>query len=202
MASSLSRARKTGAAAGLIALAALFGAAPASAHDALAYSSPAAGQTITSNPGEVSITLTNPPNMATEGASVLTVTAPDGHVVSSGEITVDGATLSTAADIDHEGTHTVEWQALSADGHPIEGNFSFTFASEAQSSPAVTEAAANTAPPTSEPSAEATPETDQASETEAWNTAWMIAAGAAVMVAVLGILFYLTRRRNKGRNQA
>ena len=86
MAFSLRRARTTAALTASLALAALLGVAPAQAHDALASTSPTDGQTIATNPGKVSITLTNPPTTGIPGSNILTVTAPDGHVVSSGEV--------------------------------------------------------------------------------------------------------------------
>ncbi|RKO21790.1 copper resistance protein CopC [Pseudarthrobacter phenanthrenivorans] len=192
-----------------LALAAFFGAAPAQAHDALASTSPTDGQTITTNPGKVSITLTNPPNTGIPGSNVLTVTAPDGHVISSGEVTVEGATLSTAAEIDHDGKHTVQWRAVSADGHPIEGTFSFTYTPEAAASaapsaatPSATATAATSAAAAPAPSAAATEAaTDPAAQTEPANPAgWVI--GAVVLLAALAGLIYFLRRRNKAGTTA
>ena len=204
MAFSLRRARTTGALTAALALTALLGTAPARAHDALASTSPADGQTVTANPGKVSITLTNPPTTGIAGSNILTVTAPDGHVVSSGEVTVEGATLSTDADIDHEAKHTVQWRAVSADGHPIEGTFSFTFAPEAaasaepsNASPSATASAATSAAAAVEPSQAATEAaTVSADQTEPANPAgWVI--GAVVLLAALAALVYFLRRRNK-----
>lgn len=205
MAFSLRRARITGALTAMLALAALAGAAPAQAHDALASTSPADGQTVTSNPGKVSITLTSPPTTGIAGANVLTVTAPDGHVVSSGDVTIEGATLSTTADVDHPGKHTVAWRAVSADGHPIEGNFSFTYAAEveaatpsAAASPASTTAAAAPEPSAQATDAAATPVSQTGS---AVPTGWLVAAGV-IIVGLVGALIYLIRRRNKAENGA
>ena len=203
MAFSLRRARLTGALTATLAIAALT-AAPAQAHDALASTSPADGQTITTNPGEVSITLTNPPTTGVPGANVLTVTAPDGHVVSSGDVTVNGSTLSTAADIDHDGEHTVQWRAVSADGHPIEGIFSFTYAPEgaetdkasaAATSPAAAPTQAAPASPT-EAAATAANQSEPAN-----NTGLLTAAGAVIVVLAIAVA-YLLRRRNTTNDQA
>lgn len=199
MSFSLRRARMTGAALAALALTALLGAGPAQAHDALASSNPADGQTITTNPGKVSITLTKAPNTELPGSNIIKVTAPDGHVVSTGEITVDGPTLSIEADIDHPGKHTVEWRAVSADGHPIEGTFSFTYAGaedEATTAPATT--ATNTSATAATPSASATgqPDTAQTASTGSENTGLLIGAGA-VIVVLAGVVIYLLSRRNK-----
>ncbi|WP_074713619.1 copper resistance protein CopC [Arthrobacter alpinus] len=104
---SFRHAQKIGALATALALASLLAAEPAQAHDALAPSSPSNGDTVTTNPGKVSITLTKAPNTELPDTSLIKVTAPDGHVISTGEVTADGPTLSIAADIDHPGEHTV-----------------------------------------------------------------------------------------------
>lgn len=209
MKSSLRRARTAGALAALLALSAVAGTAPAQAHDALASSSPANGQTITTNPGKVSITLSNAPDTRLPGSNTIKVTAPDGHVVSAGEPTVDGNTLSTDADIDHPGKHTVEWRAVSADGHPIDGTFSFTYtpdeaaASEGtghtegagthqeSSAPATAPAAAAATTPAPEAQA-ATPAAAQSAN----NTGLFIGLGAVLLVLV-AVGAYLIGRRTK-----
>jgi methionine-rich copper-binding protein CopC len=203
---SLRRARMTGTLTAILALTALAGTAPAQAHDALASTSPAEGQTITTNPGKVSITLNNAPNTQLKGSNIIKVTAPDGHVVSTGDLTVDGATLTTAADIDHPGEHTVEWRAVSADGHPIEGKFTFTFAGadEHASSEAATAAAQATTPPSvTTPTAAATetqaPETQAATPASSQtpdNTGLFIGIGAVLLILV-AVGAYLIGRRGK-----
>ena len=209
MKSSLRRARTAGALAALLALSAVAGTAPAQAHDALASSSPANGQTITTNPGKVSITLTNAPDTRLPGSNTITVTAPDGHVVSAGEPTVDGNTLSTEADIDHPGKHTVEWRAVSADGHPIDGTFSFTYTPEeagASEGTGHSEGAGthqeSSAPATAPAPAAATtpaPETQAAtpaSAQSAGNAGLFIGLGAVLLVLV-AVGAYLIGRRTK-----
>lgn len=80
---------------------------------------------MTTNPGKVSITLTKAPNTDLPGSNIIKATAPDGHVISSGEVTVEDATLTAAAEIDHPGQHKVEWRTVSADGHPIDGTVTY-----------------------------------------------------------------------------
>ncbi|WP_104141358.1 copper resistance CopC family protein [Arthrobacter sp. ZGTC131] len=202
MISSVRRATAAGTLAAALTFAAFLGAAPAQAHDALASTSPTDGQSITTNPGKVSITLNNPPNTQLKGSNIIKVTAPDGHVVSSGEPSVDGATLTTKAEIDHPGKHTVAWRAVSADGHPIEGTFTFTYAgtedhassAAATTSPATPSAAASAA---STPETAATSPVTQAAEpavqTETNNTGWLIGAGV-VILAIAALVYVLTRR--------
>jgi methionine-rich copper-binding protein CopC len=204
---SLRRARTAGALAALLALSAVAGTVPAQAHDALASSSPANGQTITTNPGKVSITLTNAPDTRLPGSNSIKVTAPDGHVVSAGEPTADGNTLSTDADIDHPGKHTVEWRAVSADGHPIDGTFSFTDTPEPGASEGTGHAegtgthegsAATTAPAAAAattPSPEAQAATPAAAQS-ADNAGLFIGLGAVLLVLV-AVGAYLIGRRTK-----
>jgi methionine-rich copper-binding protein CopC len=184
-----------------LALAVVGGTAPAQAHDALASTSPADGTTITTNPGKVSITLTNAPDTRIPGSNVIKVTAPDGHVVSKGDVTVEGATLTVAAEVDHDGKHTVDWRAVSADGHPIEGTFSFTYTpaggdthspAATESSPAATGSttqAATPAPATESPApASAQPAQD--------NTGLFFGIGAVLLILV-AVGAYLIGRRIK-----
>jgi methionine-rich copper-binding protein CopC len=198
----LRRARVAGALSAVLALTVLAGTVPAQAHDALASTSPAEGQTITTNPGKVSITLNNPPNTQLKGSNIIKVIAPDGHTVSTGDISVDGATLSIAADIDHPGKHTVQWRAVSADGHPIDGSYTFTYAAEGETH---SEAAT---PATSAASAPATTAGQtQAAETQASapassqtpdNTGWFIGIGAVLLVLVAVGAYLLGRRAKAG----
>lgn len=183
---SFRRAQKIGALTAALALASLLAAGPAQAHDALASSNPNNGDTVTTNPGKVSITLTKTPNTDLSGSNIIKVTAPDGHVVSTGEVTADGPTLSIAADIDHPGEHTVEWRTVSADGHPIDGKFAFTYAE------AGTSAAA--APTTAVADNTGQAAAARAEETEPDNTVWFI-AGGIVLLALIGIGAYALGRR-------
>ncbi|MBO1268679.1 copper resistance CopC family protein [Arthrobacter cavernae] len=202
MSFSLRRARMTGAAFAALALTALLGAGPAHAHDALASSNPAGGQTITTNPGKVSITLTKAPDTKLPGSNIIRVTAPDGHVVSTGDITEDGATLSIDADIDHPGKYTVDWRAVSADGHPIEGTFSFTYAGaeDATSAPASPAASTTPAAPSSSASASEQPASTPTAQTSPDNTGLLIGTGA-IILGLVAVVIYLLTRRNKARTK-
>ena len=193
----------SGAAAAALALGLLAGAAPAQAHDALASTSPAAGETVTANPGKVSITLTNAPDTGLPGSNIITVTAPDGHVVSSGDVRAEGSTLSVDAAIDHDGEHTVEWRAVSADGHPIDGTFTFTYAGAGSHGPEETSTAAATtepSPTSAAPSpAPATESPAAASATSGQdNTGLFIGIGAVLLVLVAAGAYFIGRRAKGG----
>lgn len=195
---SLRRARAAAAMTALLALTAVAAPAPAQAHDALASTSPSDGQTITENPGKVSITVSEAPDTRLPGSNSIKVTAPDGHVVSTGEITADGPTLSTDADIEHTGKYEVAWRAVSADGHPIDGTFSFTYApaaggSHSESAAPSTAAATVTTAAAAAPGAEAAV---PASAQTADNTGLIIGI-AAVLLVLMAVGGYFIGRRTK-----
>jgi copper resistance protein C len=188
----------------LVLILALFvGTAPARAHDSVVSTAPSDGATVTANPGKVSVTLSAEP-LASEGlkTSRIEVTAPDGHVVSSGDVTIDGATLTIDADIDHEGEHTVAWRSVSADGHPVEGTFAFTYAPEAPAAHASASAAATSAAPaagtgTAQATGEGTPTADAepaAATGSGSGTGAFIAGGLILLAAVAAAAFLIGRK--------
>jgi len=198
---SLPRVRTFGALTAALALTVLAGTAPAQAHDALASSNPADGATLTTNPGKVSITLTKAPTTGVPGSNTIKVTAPDGHVISGEEVTVQDATLSVDADIDHEGKHVVEWRAVSADGHPIEGTFSFTYApagGDTHSPAATTSAPVAPSPSTTQASASEGP-APASSQSSGENTGLFIGIGAVVLVLVALGAYLIGRRAKTGK---
>lgn len=203
-----------------LSLAGLLGAAPAQAHNSLVSTSPAEGETITEDPGTVSLTLTGEPQGG-DGVttSIIEVTAGDGHASSSGEVTVDGATISTDVSLEHEDDYTVEWRTVSADGHPIEGSYSFTYdpAGEPVATSEATPSAgdesgqpedgdahadADTADETSVDDNTGEPETVDAapaSQDEGTGTGMIIAVAAVVVILAAGAA-YLFGRRNGTKN--
>ncbi|HJP76819.1 MAG TPA: copper resistance CopC family protein [Pseudonocardiaceae bacterium] len=105
---------------------AVFGfATPALAHNVLVGSSPASGASVATGPGTVSLTFDAPVQF---GANTLTVIGPDGqHWEKSGNATVNGDSVSTAvAPLGPAGVYKVGYRIISADGHPVSGEVSFT----------------------------------------------------------------------------
>lgn len=184
---SFRRAQKIGALATALTLASLLTAGPAQAHDALSSSSPSNGDTVTTNPGKVSITLTKAPSTDLPGSNIIKVTAPDGHVISSGEVTLEDATLSTTAEIDHPGEHKVEWRTVSADGHPIDGTFTFTYAEPGAAGTSTT------------PAADATEQATVAVAQEGNDISilWLFAGGVLILAIVILGAFALGQRKKK-----
>jgi len=100
-------------------------ATPAYAHDVLTGSTPADGASVAVGPSEVTLTFNAPVQF---GANRLTVTGPDGQQwQTTDNATVDGDSVSTTvAPLGPAGEYTVGYRIISADGHPVSGEVTFT----------------------------------------------------------------------------
>ena len=103
-------------------LLALVLASPASAHPRYKTSNPASGAEVSSPPGEVYVEFTEP---ITAGSS-MKITDPCGRAVATGDAQVTATSMTQAMAGSAAGTYSVYWRALGADGHPTEGEFSFS----------------------------------------------------------------------------
>jgi copper resistance protein C len=112
----------SGAAIGLIVVV-LLPAAPASAHDRLTGSNPAANSTVTSAIDAVTLTFSVP---VKQQSTTVAVTGPDAVNKANGPArSVDKNVLQAVGPLP-TGVITVAWRTVSADGHAIEGRFTFT----------------------------------------------------------------------------
>ncbi|MEQ1736787.1 MAG: copper resistance protein CopC, partial [Rhodoglobus sp.] len=140
----------------------------------LADSTPAAGSTITELPGVFSVT-TNEQLLDLTGNAdgfALQVIDASGLYYGDGCLSVAAATLSAGASLGPGGDYTLIWQVVSEDGHPVSGEFGFSWRP--------TDAAQSTAGSTSPPvcgAAEPTPaaSTTTPAEPEPANTSAPIA---------------------------
>ncbi len=104
----------------------IFGAAatPALAHADIASTQPAAGETVSEPPTELVLTFTDEVEVPDEGPKVFDArgaTIPtDGYGIDASK-----TQLSVPLPALDDGTYVVTWRALSADGHPIRGSFTF-----------------------------------------------------------------------------
>lgn len=117
-------------------LASLLALAPTavSAHTELATSDPADGSTLTEAPTEVVLTFEGE---VSEDAS-LTVTGPSGDEVGSGELDLNVAdrnVIRGGVTVEEAGEYVVAYSIAGEDGHPIEGEVTFTFEPEGTASP-------------------------------------------------------------------
>jgi len=99
---------------------------PASAHNYLVSSAPAAGAVVTEQPGTVSLE-TNDDLLEVEDGAVIQVRGPDGRFYSDGCTSVAGPSAETQVVLGAPGEYTVAWKVVSTDGHPISGTWAFTW---------------------------------------------------------------------------
>jgi methionine-rich copper-binding protein CopC len=178
---------------------------PASAHDELVSSSPAAGAALDPAPSEVTLSYSD--NVLEVGVEV-SVTDAGGTQWVSGAPVVDGPNVSTPLASDMPaGSYTVEWRVVSSDGHPISGTIPFTV---------TTPVATNTSTPTpaaSEPPVVATPTTDAASPAPGdasesasdgptgAEVALYAGIGLAILVLLAAVLLLAARRRRSSDDE-
>jgi methionine-rich copper-binding protein CopC len=174
---------------------ALLGAGPASAHDAVESTSPAAGATVPTPPDAVTLTLSNHP--LTLGTQLKVSDAAGTNWADGGVQIVDNVVSQKLRTGAPAGLFTVQWRVVSADGHPIEGTFSFTATAAGGGS-----AAAGTAPGTVPTLGTAEPGTTiasspapDASQPFPWSIVLFVAVAVGILVA-LGLT--AKRRLNNG----
>jgi len=184
----------------------LMWASPAQAHDYLASSTPAKDTVFTEPLEKVSLTFNETPLQGLETTSHIEMTAADGAQVISGEVTVEGATLSAPVQMKQPGPYTVVWQTVSSDGHPISGSYSFTWQPAVIEPSGAPASASPTMPPTSEaPSSTPSPSTEPSSDTQPVESLPAMVT-VALIVVVLGLVSvfvvrFFKRRRSGGTTQ-
>ncbi len=100
-------------------------ASQASAHARLVSAVPAAGSTVAASPSELDLTFSEAMNLKFTGVKV---TGPGGAAVATGAAATKGK-VTLVVPIGGNlapGTYTVEWHALSADGHKTGGTYKFS----------------------------------------------------------------------------
>lgn len=116
----------------------LFGglAPPAGAHAVLVASDPGADALLEDPPGQVVLTFNED---VTSAGDAIRVLDPDGDEVPDVRAQSDGATVrAELPTLDQEGSYTVNWSAVSADGHPVRGAFLFHLGERTLDAPAET----------------------------------------------------------------
>ena len=172
----------------------LLGTPSALAHTELQKSSPAAGASLAAPPSEVSLTFGEAVRLP---ANPIRVTGPDGAVLTVGQATVAGATVTAPVTATGPaGAYTLTWQVISDDGDTLRGTVRFTLTAAAGSIvapasppgstlPAVAASAPPPATPAAVPSAapQAVPSTEEGG-VPGW--LWAV-AGAAVLAVGAGV---------------
>ncbi len=96
---------------------------PASAHNVLRSTSPADGTIVDTVPSQIVLTFDEP---AIAMGTKFSVTGPDGPAAAGPARLVDNTVHQGIVAGAVAGEYTVQWRVTSADGHPIDGAFSFT----------------------------------------------------------------------------
>lgn len=110
-------------AAALLALFGMFTAVPAQAHDQLESTNPKDGAVLAKQPDYLTLTFND--KVQSTGTEIKVMQGDKD--VSAGEVTVKGPKVMSALPDDlAAGKYNVVWRVVSADGHPVSGEFSFT----------------------------------------------------------------------------
>lgn len=104
----------------------VFGASPADAHASLTWSSPAVGSVLETAPTEVTLVFDDDIQVidGTE-ANLIEVTNEDGEHFETGDTQVNAAKVFVALSDLTDGTYTVAYKVISADGHPVSSEYQF-----------------------------------------------------------------------------
>ncbi len=177
------RALRAGAVTLLAGLALLLGAAPAFAHTRLQSSDPADGASLDTAPAHVSLTFNE---QMTPGFSTITVVGPDGAHYETGDVGAEGGTVSIALrPLGPAGRYAIGYRVVSADGHPVTGEVSFTLTTPGPATttpaPASSAAAASPAPA---PAAAAPPESGGGTPVWPWIVGAVVLVGGGVVAAL------------------
>ncbi|RDV43958.1 hypothetical protein DOE76_14560 [Leifsonia sp. ku-ls] len=171
---------------------------PAQAHDALAESNPAQGQTVTEKLDQIVLTFNEAPLGGLQGGILIQAVGPGGHEVTTGELRTQDRTLSRDVLMTDQGEYTVSWRTVSADGHPIDGSYTFNYAGPIPATPSVTTAPTPSATPTTSPASSPTAAPTAANASSGTPIALVIVIIIAVLILAGGGLWLaieLNRRR-------
>lgn len=121
----------------VVAMLALAGlATPAFAHNQLISSNPADQATVESSPSTIELTFDQPVQRG-EGLNTIAVTGPEGTNWSVGTPDVASNVVSATVDpLGPAGEYQIGYRVLSADGHPVSGDLTFTLTTAGQGTPA------------------------------------------------------------------
>lgn len=174
-------------------------AAPASAHDELVGSDPAAGEVLQSLPDSVELTFSG--ELMALGA-IVEVRDADGVDHAAGDPEIDGTVVTVPVDpAGGDGSYSVVWRVVSSDGHPISGSVPFVVGAPSPERPATPSA-------TPEPTAAEIEATDAAPPVEGawapggWARTAAVAGGGATLALLLLIAGITLGRRRPAADRA
>lgn len=171
-------------------------AVPASAHDSLVHSTPAADESLATAPESITLTYSGELLVlgdSTQGAVVLVIDE-SGRDWATGDVEVSGNTVTATVEPGMpDAGYQVRWQVVSEDGHPISGIVPFTIgdAEPMTATQAPTDAdAPSYVPDASDPTDQSTDETDG-------GLRLLLVGGAGAAIAVVALVLYRILRRPK-----
>ncbi|WFE53476.1 copper resistance CopC family protein [Micromonospora sp. WMMD1155] len=157
-------------------------AAPAWAHNSLRAATPVQQSTVTSAPTEIVLEF-----MSRLDPTFTTIVLTDAakRKVVTGEPVVAGAKSTVqVTDTLPNGTYTVAYRVVSADGHPVQGSYPFTVADPTSS-----------AAPVVEPAVSTTPSTAAAVRPDGGPNGGVLVAGVALVAVAAALLWRRAARR-------
>lgn len=174
----------------------------ASAHDELVSTDPAPDAVLAEAPEMLTLTF-SAELLPQQGATEVQVTDASGAELADGAPVVAATTVTQAVQAG-AGVYTVLWRAVSSDGHPISGEYSFTVDSPAPAPTASPSESVSPSPETEpeviETSAPAVSETavPVADEDAAGVSPWIFGAILGVVVAGAVVYLLVARARRAG----
>lgn len=156
------------------------------AHTHLTSTNPADGETITEPLTEITLTFEG----QIEQGSTLELTDADNEAVELKGISVaDGVITGTLENPLDNGSYLVKWSSISADGHPLEGEFTFAVSSAAEETTEQSDATEDEAAPLAE-------EKDEEKAEKSSFTMIMVGI-VVVLVLLMAVSFFFLMRRKK-----
>ncbi|WP_068674017.1 copper resistance protein CopC [Oceanobacillus sp. Castelsardo] len=160
------------------------------AHSHLSGSNPADGDIITEPLSEIVLEFDG----AIEQGSFMDVTTTDGKDVELQELMIDEGTLTgTVVEPLTNGEYQVNWNIISADGHPLEGEFSFTVNSAVpESEEEVSEAPVETEKTEIGDTTETAEQTTDDEESSSMTTILIV---ILIVIVIVGFIFLIKRKK-------
>ncbi len=167
-------------------------AGPTRAHSQLVSSAPADGEVLTARPEVLSFTFNE---ALLDQGHAITARDARGEFLALPEPTVAGDTIAVAwPDDAPDGSYTAAYRVVSADGHPITGEITFTVATQVGS----VGSSAPSSAPSGHPSAYPTTRVDPAAgPRSAGALVGLVALGGLLLVVAVGGIW--VTRRSRGR---
>lgn len=169
----------------------------ASAHDELVSAAPAADATVETLPAQLVLNFSGDV-LDAEGATMIQVTDPSGAPVTDGAPAVDGTTVTQPlAEGGPAGAYHVAWKVVSADGHPIAGEYAFAVTTGAP----VTTPTPSAAPTPEQTATQGTPAptatvtTTPAPASDSASPVWLWVLLIVAVLVVAGIAVWIGLRR-------